>query len=54
MATSVWSDEDDAREFLSTPHPELEGRTPLDAALTELGVRRVEELVWKLFYGLPA
>ncbi|WP_436407330.1 antitoxin Xre/MbcA/ParS toxin-binding domain-containing protein [Burkholderia cenocepacia] len=37
-ATSVWSDEDDAREFLSTPHPELERRTPLDPALTELGV----------------
>ena len=53
-ATSVWSDEDDAREFLSTPHPELERRTPLDPALTELGARRVEELDWKLFYGLSA
>ena len=50
----VWSDEEDAREFLSTPHPELEGRAPLDVALTELGARRVEELLWKLFYGLPA
>ncbi|MDE1009737.1 MAG: DUF2384 domain-containing protein [Paraburkholderia fungorum] len=50
----VWNDEEDAREFLSTPHPELEGRAPLDVALTELGARRVEELLWKLFYGLPA
>lgn len=52
-AAFVWSDEDDARGFLATPHPELEGRTPLDVALTELGARRVEELLWKLFYGLP-
>ena len=50
----VWNDEEDAREFLSTPHAELEGRAPLDVALTELGARRVEELLWKLFYGLPA
>ena len=35
-------------------HPELEGRAPLELALTELGARRVEELLWKLFYGLPA
>jgi uncharacterized protein (DUF2384 family) len=32
----------------------LEGRTPLEVAFTELGARRVEELLWKLFYGLPA
>jgi uncharacterized protein (DUF2384 family) len=32
----------------------LEGRTPLEVSLTELGARRVEELMWKLFYGLPA
>lgn len=43
----------DAREFLSTPHPKLEGRTSLDVALTELGARRVEELLWN-FYGPPA
>ncbi|MBJ9966181.1 antitoxin Xre/MbcA/ParS toxin-binding domain-containing protein [Burkholderia seminalis] len=52
--TYVWNDEEDARAFLSTPHPELEGRAPLEVALTELGARRVEELLWKLFYGLPA
>ena len=53
-AAYVWDDPDDAREFLGTPHPLLEGRVPLDVALTELGARRVEELLWKLFYGLPA
>lgn len=56
IATSeyVWEDEENARRFLKSPHPELGGRTPLDASYTELGARRVEELLWKLFYGLPA
>jgi putative toxin-antitoxin system antitoxin component (TIGR02293 family) len=53
-ATYVWDDPDDARQFLGAPHPLLEGRAPLQVALTELGARRVEELLWQLFYGLPA
>lgn len=53
-ASYVWDDLDDARAFLATPHALLEGRTPLDVALTELGARRVEELLWQLFYGLSA
>jgi putative toxin-antitoxin system antitoxin component (TIGR02293 family) len=53
-ANYVWDSEDDARAFLNTAHPLLEGRTPLDVALSELGARRVEELLWKLFYGVPA
>lgn len=53
-ATYIWDDAEDAREFLRTPHPMLEMRAPLDVALTELGARRVEELLWQLFYGLPA
>ena len=53
-ANYVWDSEDDARAFLNTAHPLLGGRTPLDVALTELGARRVEELLWKLFYGMPA
>ena len=53
-ALYVWDDEGDSREFLNTAHPLLEGRTPLDVAFTELGARRVEELLWKLFYGISA
>ncbi len=52
-AQYVWSSEEDAREFLHAPHPLLEGRTPLAVSMTELGARRVEELLWSLFYGLP-
>lgn len=50
----VWSAEDDARLFLNTPHPMLKGLTPLEVSMTELGARRVEELLWKLFYGIAA
>ncbi len=53
-AEYVWSDREDARRFLTTPHPALRGRTPLDAAMTELGARQVEDLLDKIFHGLPA
>lgn len=53
-AKYVWDSEADGREFLHAPHPLLENRTPLDVSMTELGARRVEELLWKLFYGMPA
>ncbi len=32
----------------------LEGRPPVSVALSELGARRVEDLLWGLYYGLPA
>jgi len=53
-AEYVWDDDAEARRFLTTAHSQLEGQRPIDVALTELGARRVEELLWKLFYGLPA
>ena len=53
-AEYVWNSEDDARAFLGSPHPMLQGCTPLDVSLTELGARRVEELLWKLYYGIAA
>jgi hypothetical protein len=34
--------------------PEIGNRTPVDAALTELGARQVEELMARIVYGLPA
>ncbi len=50
----VWNADDDAKAFLHAPHPMLQGQTPLEVSLTELGARRVEELLWKLYYGLVA
>jgi putative toxin-antitoxin system antitoxin component (TIGR02293 family) len=53
-AEHVWGDRHDAREWLTKAHPELAKRTPLESATTELGARRVEELLERLFYGIPA
>ena len=44
--------EAEAREFMTSPHPELDGRTPLEAAKTDLGTRRTEQLLNALEYGL--
>jgi putative toxin-antitoxin system antitoxin component (TIGR02293 family) len=53
FAEHVWDDRDDAREWLMKPHPELGGKAPVEAALTELGARQSEEILDKLFFGLP-
>jgi putative toxin-antitoxin system antitoxin component (TIGR02293 family) len=52
-AEYVWDDRAQAREWVSKPHRELKGQTPLEAARTELGARRVEDLLDKLYFGLP-
>jgi len=53
-AEYTWDDRDGARRFLTTPHPALGGKSPVDAALTELGARQVEEILAQIFHGLPA
>ncbi|MBX9699932.1 MAG: DUF2384 domain-containing protein [Acetobacteraceae bacterium] len=44
--------EAEAREFMTAPHPMLDGRSPLDAARTDLGTRRTERILNALEYGL--
>jgi putative toxin-antitoxin system antitoxin component (TIGR02293 family) len=53
-AEYAWDDRKDARDWLTAPHPELDGKPPIEAALTELGARRVEAVLDKILYGLPA
>ena len=53
-ALHVWASDEEARAFMHAPHPMLHDRAPIDVALTELGARRVEELLWQLFYGVSA
>jgi len=53
-AEYVWNSEQDAQAFLTTPHSMLQDRTPLDVSMTELGARRVEALLWRLYYGIAA
>ena len=45
MARALWQDDRAAQRFLLSPHPELRGKSPLDAALTEIGGRQVEEII---------
>ena len=53
LTEALWDDEDQARGFLNRPHPLLDGETPLNVARTELGARRVEQLLHDVAYGLP-
>ena len=53
-ALFVWGSNEEARLFLNSSHTMLNGKTPLDVSLSEIGARRVEELLWRLFYGIAA
>src|SRR5580693_1558725 len=53
FAEHVWRNEADAREWMNTPLPELQGRTPADAVQTELGAVQVDDVLNKLLFGLP-
>ena len=54
LAEDVWGDSDDARQFLVTPHPELEDRPPLEVTVEEFGARHVEQILEGIRHGLPA
>jgi putative toxin-antitoxin system antitoxin component (TIGR02293 family) len=53
LSEMLWDDAEAAQKFLNAPHPELQNRTPLEAAATELGARQVEDVVMRALYGLP-
>lgn len=53
LAEMLWDDQAEAKRFLATPHPELGRRKPIEAGLTELGARQVEDIVMRALYGLP-
>lgn len=52
-ANKVWNDAAAAREFLTTAHPLLARRTPVEAAATDLGARQVESILASIEHGLP-
>ncbi|MGH8251173.1 MAG: antitoxin Xre/MbcA/ParS toxin-binding domain-containing protein [Steroidobacteraceae bacterium] len=54
LAELLWDDDDEAKRFLVTPHAELGRKRPIEAGLTELGARQVEDIVMRALYGLPA
>jgi len=53
LAQDVWGDDDDARAFMTTPHAMLDGRTPAEMAVTDLGAREVEGILWSIAHGSP-
>jgi putative toxin-antitoxin system antitoxin component (TIGR02293 family) len=53
LAELLWDDDAEAKRFLATPHPELGRKRPIEAGLTELGARQVEDIVMRALYGLP-
>jgi putative toxin-antitoxin system antitoxin component (TIGR02293 family) len=53
LAESLWNDDGETRAFLNRAHPLLGDRSPLDVASTELGARRVEQLLHSAEHGLP-
>src|SRR3989442_15286092 len=42
-AEDVWQDREQARRFLTTPHPEIGGKTPLVSAFKGMGPRPAQE-----------
>lgn len=52
-AEYVLGDKELARQFLTNSHPMLNGKTPIETALSELGARHVEQILFGVFYGLP-
>ena len=53
IAERVWGNESDATEWLNSPHPELQGATPLSMLRTEAGGRAIEALLGALEFGFP-
>lgn len=54
-AEYVWDgDKEGAHEFLTAPHPMLDGQRPIDTAMSELGAREVEDILARLFHGIAA
>jgi putative toxin-antitoxin system antitoxin component (TIGR02293 family) len=53
LAELLWDDRAEAQRFLNTPHAELGRKRPIEAGLTELGARQVEDVVMRALYGLP-
>ncbi len=53
LAQDVWGSAADARAFMTTPHPMLDGDTPAEHSVTDLGAREVEAILRALALGLP-
>jgi putative toxin-antitoxin system antitoxin component (TIGR02293 family) len=53
LAQHVWESPSEAERFMLEPHPQLDHQAPIELLRSELGARRVEDLLMKLEYSLP-
>lgn len=54
-ALKVWGSPEEAREFLSRPHPLLDHRPPIDLVFeNEVGAQLVDEILGRLEHGSAA
>ncbi|MEX3963341.1 antitoxin Xre/MbcA/ParS toxin-binding domain-containing protein [Paraburkholderia sp. EG286B] len=54
LAMYVWDDATDADAWLRYPHPELDGRTPYEAMVTDAaGAEQVEAMLGRILHGIP-
>ena len=53
LAESLWVEDEETRAFLNQPHPLLDDKSPIEVASSELGARRVEQLLHSVEQGLP-
>lgn len=53
LAKNVWDDATYASAWMSTSHGELDGKTPIEMAMTDAGAERVEAILWRLIHGMP-
>ncbi|MEK7663796.1 MAG: MbcA/ParS/Xre antitoxin family protein [Actinomycetota bacterium] len=51
MANDTFESEEAASGWLRRPHPMLDGESPLEAAKTSFGTRRVKDILVALKYG---
>jgi putative toxin-antitoxin system antitoxin component (TIGR02293 family) len=52
LACEVLEDEEKAKEWIRRPQVGLGGETPLDLLHTEAGAKEVEDLLWRIEYGV--
>lgn len=52
-STDLFGDENAAADWLSKPTPALNGETPLAYATTELGTRKLLNLIGRMEHGIP-
>lgn len=54
LAATALGDADQAKRWLTEPHPMMGTRSPIEVAATDLGARQVEQVLLNIQYDLPA